>query len=547
MNKLPTPKSMYIGTSEGGALIEGRKTMTGGSYMEPGAMTQYHELSNPFISKTQHKYMKELVQEITYTAKVRSFIPLSMLVDQVDEDHFFDDVNRIDAWCTWPLSYNEILRHNGRMEEIAATDYYEEVKSIVLTYKDDIIDLLKGYFDKIRNAGDFSLDQFRRYAKDHSASSSPFDGYKWADLVASEKKLRIAWTYTTKFIQDYCKELDDILKHKKPLIRAKYTYPALRHRKADEIKVLSLDAYSFIVKMTTHLARKAGGVKGLSQVEYPIWKNKELKHEIYGDIIKFIEKVVVMSGVHNLIIEGASFYHNILQHKGNALYCYDLSNSEKQVGNLFDFLPLQGDLGHPEYDPKLAAETYSGIGPTTIPSLLGVAFHIRYYKDKYDLSPSFLGLHGDNFIIDVDLLELEENLCFGEEERVLGFNPEKRKFWPISFMTDNPDHRVNIPKKWRLLRWTQGYQFGLRPLQLVVQQNIADSTSCERYLAWCVKHVPALDIYGKDSLNDAIYKDEVLRNKFIDEFANERAWIDEFMALQWSDPDYISDMRLQRQ
>jgi hypothetical protein len=374
----------------------------------------------------------------------------------------------------------------------------------------------------INSEGIFTIEQFYKYAKSHENSASPWQGRKWHQIAENPRLLKEAFTICSTWNRKYEDNLRQIFKHEKPLIKANFAYPALRARPAD-YEVIKADNEVILAHCKKTRDRKAGGVIGLSQIEWPIYHAVELKRKIYKETFDALFEKIAGAKPISIIQSGAEFYQQLFLE--DEINCYDLRNAEKQVGVQFSFLPFNVDLGTPEYDAEIAGELYSGVGPTRPGSELYVACLTRTLNNRGEISVDKVYIGGDNYAFapHINCEEKGYDLFFTNESTILGANPLRKTFWPYSAMTDTVKNRQTIPKTWRRLTWIQHMQFDLRPVQVLVNNGILNRSSCVKMMDWIVekKLLEGFDIYSKDTINDAITSDEDIEDDFRDQFSEE--------------------------
>lgn len=280
---------MYIGKSQMGSKLEGREGKHSGNTMKPGALTKYSRIFGFHFSQKQEDWARFPVVEYQYMVENRSYIPHSLLLDEKGELQ----VKRLETLSFWHASYQEVLRHLGLAEKLVQSEFYSEILAIVESYKPQICEAFVKYIKLICEKGDFSFEQFQYYAKEHADSASPWDNKKWGDLLKSPGLLKSAYAECIKWIRDFEQDLAKIMQYATPLILAEFVYAALRARPAD-YEIMEITNDRIIAKCTKTRDRKAGGVKGLSQIEWPIYGKTQLKREIYQEA--FYSLIAEISG-----------------------------------------------------------------------------------------------------------------------------------------------------------------------------------------------------------------------------------------------------------
>lgn len=529
---------MYIGKSEAGALHEGRKDNYAGNTMRPGALTKYHKIYNFHLSQAREDWSVMPLTEFRYEIEIRSYLPISMILDLEERPL---KVKRLETMSFWHASYQEVLRHLGLAQKARQSEMWEDIMSIVDSFKEEIKDAIIGYIRGCVEQGNASFEHFNYYAKMHEESASPFGG-KWSDILKSPSQLRYAYAECLRFVKEYNDDIDKILRYDSPLIKIQHVYPALRARPAD-YTILEISNDRIIAQCSKTRDRKAGGVEGTSQLEWQLYDQTDAKRKVYDENFYSLIRKISGCELNTIVLEGAKFYQDVILAKPN---CYDLRNAEKLVGQVLYFWPFNVDLGEPHYPSEYAAELYSGIGPTRPGSELVVAILVRLLKEKgFEVGKLFLG--GDNFGFPEKIDCQAENLdiFLTNEESLLGLMPKEERFGPYSFITDSVKNRLNIPKDWKSISMIQSYQNELRPLQVVVNNDIYRRGSCKDMIDWIVENklLQNLDVYNKDTIAAYLYRDEELRTKFMDKFAAEMNFIKTFIPTH-SNPNRSTDAHM---
>jgi hypothetical protein len=515
---------MYIGQSQAGSRLEGRKDKHTGNTMKPGALTKYAKIFGLRMNQKSEDWSIFPLTEYQYMTEIKSFVPHSLFCNEEGELQ----VKRLETLSFWHASYQEVIRHLGLAAKLTRSELYPEIKAIVDSYADDIKDAFVKYIHLICTEGDFSFEQFKYYVKEHEGSSAPWAGMKWGDLLRRPSQLKVAYAECLKAVKQFEKDLPKIMQFEKPLIKADFVYAALRARPAD-YEIIDFNNDKILARCSKTRDRKAGGVLTLSQLEWPIYHKIMIKRKIYQQA--FYDLVSKISGceLNAIIMTGANFYKDIIDVKP---YAYDLRNAEKLVGILLPMLPIMVDLGDPHYPADIAGELYSGVGPTRPGSELVVALVIRFLKER-GITPTKLFLGGDNFGLDVDISTSDEgfDILFTKEDSILGWLVNEQKFGPYSCITDNVKNRWNVPSKWSSLTSVQNYQFVMRPLQVVVNNDIMQSDSAVNLIKWVCERTDfdQMDIYGKTQIYETIAESEILREAFYDRFSDELNFVKEYV------------------
>jgi hypothetical protein len=537
--RLTDPLNLYTHKSEAGAMHEGRKDKWSGNTMTPGALLRYHKTTWSGFNQVKPDWSNRPMQQTNYTIEFKSYFPSSMLFN---EDDFNTRIKRFETTSFWHLSFQEVIRHLELISAAQMQDTYAKLKEIVDSFEDEIKEAFKKYVNMIVKDGDFSFEHFSKYVKDHERSASPFDGLKWRDILDDPGKLKQAYVAVNQWIIKFNDALPKLLKFKRPLIKIDYVYPALRARQA-EYELQSYSNELVRIACSKIRDRKAGGVKGMSQIEYPIYK-LPVKKKIYDECFYNLISKIAGCSLIPIVTHGAAFYKQVFENKPQ---CYDIRNAEKFVGSLLSFLPINVDLGHPEYPDEIAGEMYSGIGPTRPVAEIVVGVLINYLRNELGLPITSVFLGGDNFgfAVELDCKEQNLDLFMTNEDTILGALPIEEHFGPLSLVTDSVNHRANVPVKWQTLTWTQRFQYILRPLQVIVDNDLFKPGSCKRKIDWVIerKELGEEEIYSKESLNRAIGENLEIRDSFLDLFSDEIAFVKRFIPVH-DNPENPTDAHL---
>jgi hypothetical protein len=284
--------------------------------------------------------------------------------------------------------------------------------------------------------------------------------------------------------------------------------------------------------------RKAGGIKGLGQLSYPIYK-LPAKKKVEAHVYDWIAKILGCE-VCSLNRDGIEAYQYVLD---NNLNCYDVKTAEKQVGLCFSDFPFVVDLGHPKFEAAVSSEMYSGISFTTLLNELFITVMLRAICDSLGIKISKLAIFSDNFAVDI---ELPPTPHYDKEPAFCGFLPASKRFGPPSLCTDNPKHRLNI--KGGYMRQIQTQQYDMRPLLSVIMNNVRSYDSATNFLQWVIdKKVTAeFEILSKDNIIEAFFeqKNLELHESFRDAFSAELAYVQSVFLVQSVNPDNPSNLRV---
>jgi hypothetical protein len=195
---LPEIEKLFIKKSKLGADLVNRQGRQGGNYMDLGSIVQQGNVWNLGICYKQddkQEWWKKPLQGRKLLAEVEFYIPFTVLQDfghsTTELQPELKHLGRMECFMEWWLTYNELYRHNARMEIIAETEFFQKCVEIVNSEKDKIHDLMVGYHQGLEEFSDFSRTQFDYYAKEHSGSASPWK-------VKEPFERRIGWNEVEK-------------------------------------------------------------------------------------------------------------------------------------------------------------------------------------------------------------------------------------------------------------------------------------------------------------------------------------------------------------
>lgn len=517
-------KQMITHNPEGGALIEGRATRQGGGSMKIAAYTKEMTISDLRWSTIQVPEVPFPVEQVEYTIKGTTFLPLSTL----------NDIKRYDTLGFWKLSYQEILRHMGLASTYTESPLWTRMKAIVESTMDEIIDTWLHYLDIVLG-GDLSFEHWIYYVTEHAASADPFGIGKWGDLLERPNDLKLAHERSVQWLRNYRADFESICKSADlNLIRANFTYPGVRARPA-EYTVLKSGDYDYLVYARKWRDRKVGGIPGLSQGGFGIFNNKY--HAMSDQVFTNYAKRTLNLNVHSLIGEGAQMYIDIC--KQNPVFCYDIKTAEKQVGLLFSKLPMSVDLGHPAFPPAQSPEMYSGIFTTNPANVLYEDVYLKA-KQEEGWTGKTIYQFSDNLATDKPL---NEDVHVSTSDTFCGMNPANKRFQPVSLCTDNPKHRLPLKNS---MHQVQRVQYIMRPFMAVMLNSLDSPDSCMKFMEYVVENklIDIDDEVKQDSFKDYILaKEPAVHQKILDKFWKTAEYVRHWFVVQETNAERPTDLR----
>ena len=529
--KYPDPNVMFTAKSQGGIEIEGRKTRRGSSSMKIGTYTRDWTVSDVHVRQIQPEGMPFTVNEYNYKVKVTSFVPLVLLGNEI---------KRYETVGWWQCSYQEILRHLQLGTLFTEAKLWKSIMDVIDSSKEDLYDIILGYYDLILSIGDDSDAQWEYYVKEHEKSATPFDDVDyWGKLLDSSKRLNTSKYLTmdwekkfNKYLHGRANTINTSIPH---LVKAQYTYPGFRSRPAD-YSIIQEDDYSRVVLCKKWRDRKVGGIPGMSQSTWRIYKNKT-KESVESYLTDKMRKVsgLDVSRLSQLKLDG---YLRILNEDWNL---YDMKTAEKQTGLAFAWTGFACDLGSPKFDEKLAAEMYSGIGPTSPLNELFMSIILRVIKEDEQWDGSRVMYFSDNLAVDVPL---PEQVFLEPATEFCGLNKDTESFGPVSLTTDNPKHRLRFNGKWQ--RQVQSIQYLMRPMLACIMNGIGGRDVTRRFLEWAKDRSIFVEDEGerKDYLVDEVMKNIEIHKDIRQDFSEIEEFVKKYWYVQVTDADFSTNMRV---
>lgn len=523
----PSPSTLYVSNSYGGAEIEGRATRKGAGSMKISAYTANWEVFNVRWRTIMVPELNFPVKEVSYEIKGRTFAPFD----------YFVNAKRLETIGFWYLSYQEVLRHLSYGPQFMENAMWKVMKDIYAAEFDNIKDVMLKWIDVCLN-GDTSLDQYAFYVKEHGSSASPF-GCRYSDL--SPGQIKLAHERTLMWIKQYRDFYDSKVKQgETKMVHAKFTYPGVRARPG-EYTVRRIGDFEFWAHVSKWRDRKVGGIPGLSQVAFPIYKNEH--HAKAEAIVNAYCQKLTGIPIIDPAVTGAQAYLDLLDQPKDKLFVYDGKTQEKQTGLLFHDQGWTYDGGHPHFEAQYAPEMYSGIWVTKPANGLAGAIHTRAEMDENGFAPTKMWLFSDNLAFDA---EMPPNPYVSKEDTFCGLNPVLEAFGPPSIVTDNPAHRVQFKNDHQ--KQVQRVQYDMRPLMSTISNNIGVPGSCRKF----IKYVIDNDIIKKgtteevlqDDFKDAVENNFALHEKVRDIFADNLAYVKKWFFVQDRDPNFSTDLRV---
>jgi hypothetical protein len=526
---------MYTSKSEAGAEKEGRQTRSGSSSMKIGTYTKDWYIYDVFTRQIQPEGFPDPVTQFNFKVKVTSFVPLVLLGDEI---------KRYETVGWWLCSYQEILRHLHLGSLFTGSSLWKSIMNVIESQADDIYDMLLGYYDRILRSGDDSDGQWEFYVKEHENSAAPFEDVKyWKDIRSSIRMMNASKDITMKWESQFNNHMHKRKKnsfnvHEPYMIKASYTYPGFRARPSDyTIVPQASNDYTRLVLCSKWRDRKVGGIPGLSQSTWRIFKNKS-KDKIESYLTSCCKKLSGLE-VTRLSEEKLDGYLDILN---NDWHLYDMKTAEKQTGLAFQWTGFTCDLGHPKYPAELASEMYSGIGPTSPLNEFMCNIILRVLTEDEGWEGRKVKIFSDNLATDV---ELPDQVFLEKADQFCGLDPIKKSFAPVSMCTDGPKHRISFNGK--IQRQTQTLQYVMRPLLACIMNGIGGRDVTQRFLEWCKDKEVFVEESGgdrKDYLVDEVLRQPEIHKDIRQDFNEVETFVKKYFYVQMTDSDFTSNLRV---
>jgi len=526
--KYPSISSLYTNRPQGGKLIEGVGNREGISGMQIAAYTQQWSISNiTWSTRPEPALQGREVKQLSYIINVKTFTPLDTL----------GEIKRYETVSSWQLREQEINRHHFKILGFMATPLWKAMTSLVESEFQNIAAAINAYLQEILARGDFSLEHFAYYVKQHERSSSPW-GIKWKQILENETQLKHIWENTNRFIKEY---IQNYLKMLKPgqvlMIKAEHLYPGMRARPAD-YQVLRESDHERTILCSKWRDRKVGGVMGLSQLTYPIYEHPSKKFALQH-IQDYIAKLTGINTT-SLTLSGPSVYKDVLTKK---LKPYDMPIAEAVTGEILKWFGFAADLSDPADPAEVAAELYSGVGPTGEMNELCQAIGFRGMLDLYGVKPNTWDRFSDNAAIDIELPP--ECFFLDKADTFCGLLTQEGRFGPVSLCTDNIKHR--IPLKGNQTQ-VQYYQYIMRPLLAVITNAVNPSApnDCLEYIDFMVENTKNANIedYRKDTMHEWLMENVKLHEPFIKKFPKSEDYVKHWFNVRYTNPETPTDLRI---
>jgi hypothetical protein len=433
-----------------GMALDPRRIRSGGTFMPPSA------LCGSYVCTTRKTVVRDPYLGSVTADQIK--IQFSYLNWPGLSIHFDEEGTRYETVASWQRSVLEHKRQLLKLNTLSgdSKEVLEEATSLWQEHKEELVKLFMSQLTFIDQHGDWSLDQFRHYANQHKESGMGYKRLTWASILRDETKLNEAY----KQYYDLVRNLIEELKNEKYYdgehsIHPRWTYPALRSRPGDLVESnLSDDTGTVVVNK--YRDRAAGGVFGLSQLFWPIFKS-DLKKELAQILLGQVSRITGLT-LKTPEIEGVKTYCDFLSEDPNALAIFDTSLAEKLESQISDF-PTAANLSMQGFPKKLGFKKFSGISSTRTDQYLTEPFLVlAVIKLGFLSKASHYYFGGDNWACpSTEPVPESIHDVLSPSSRWLGHNPKLQAISGFKLTVDSGDKAQN---------WTdQMYKFGLSQLK----------------------------------------------------------------------------------
>lgn len=418
------------GTS--GINADPRKVRSGGTYMPPSALCGSYNCS---LKKTviRDEYLGTLTGD-------QIVVKFSFLDWPGVRDHFELEGSRFETVASWQRS---LLEHKRQVYKLAnltdtSTEIIREARELWLEHKNEIIRLFKSQIEFIQNRGDWSLEQFEHYAREHKKSGMGYRKLTWGALLNDESRLKEAYRQYYKVVSDLLQEL---LKDKyydgEHTIHPRWTYPALRSRPGS-IEDMQINDGQGQVLINKYRDRAAGGVFGMSQLFWPIFKT-DLKRFLSETLLSEVQRLTHLKLI-TPEVHGVDAYLQFFNEDPHSLVIFDTSLAERLEAQISD-LPTAANLSIQGFEKRYGQKKFSGIALTRTDQYITEPFLVlALIKLGYVSKANHYYFGGDNWACaSNETLPLEVQEVFSISERWLGHNPIRQAISGFKLTVDSTD------------------------------------------------------------------------------------------------------------
>jgi hypothetical protein len=419
-----------------GMNMDPRRIRSGGTFMPPSALCGNYVC---FVRKTviRDQYLGAVTAD---QIKVQfTFLNWPGLLNYFDQEG-----TRFETVASWQRS---VLEHKRQLHKLVSLgtscqDLINEARELWLEKKEELVNIFQAQLDFIEKHGDWSLEQFEHYARQHKKSGMGYKRLTWASILKDNENLVEAHKQYYHVVRELITVLrDDRYYDGEHSIHPQWTYPALRSRPGD-IQDSNITDGTGEVTVTKYRDRAAGGVYGFSQLFWPIFRS-DLKKELAEILISNVERIVNMKLITPEVF-GVKAYLQLFSEDPNNLAIFDTSLAERLEAQISD-LPTAANLSMQGFPKKLGFKKFSGISSTrtdqyiTEPFLILAAVKLGYLSKA---SHYYFG--GDNWACpSTESVPEEIHDVLSPTSRWLGHDPVLKAIGGFKLTVDSADNAQN--------------------------------------------------------------------------------------------------------
>lgn len=460
---------LWLDAGVSGINADPRKVRSGGTYMPPSSLCGGYT-----VSRRRTVVRDEFIGTLT-ADQIR--IQFSFLDWPGIREHFELEGTRFETIASWQRSLLEHKRQVHRLAMLSETskEILQEARELWTEQKDRILKIFMSQLNFIEQKGDWSLEQFEHYAKEHKRSGMGYRKLTWGSILRDESKLKEAYKQYYKVVSDLIHELQrEKYYDGEHTIHPQWTYPALRSRPGDVVNMTIQDGTGDVL-VNKHRDRAAGGVYGFSQLFWPIFKTdmkKMLSELLLAEVEGLTGLKLITPEVH-----GVQAYCDFLDEDPHSLTIFDTSLAERLEAQISD-LPTAANLSIQGFEKRLGQKKFSGIAVTrtdqyiTEPFLLLAAIKLGYISKA---SHYYFG--GDNWAAPTgEEIPKELQEIFSVSQRWLGHDPIRQAISGFKLTVDSPGKGQNWTDRMVNFGLTQTKSGLVRLTRTLIGMNLLQDT-----------------------------------------------------------------------
>jgi hypothetical protein len=483
-----------------------RRIRSGGTFMPPSALCGSYVCS---IRKTvvRDEYLGAITaDEINVQFTYLNWPGL--------QKHMDSEGTRYETVASWQRS---VLEHKRQLYKLMAMSesgkqVIQEATELWQEKKSELIDIFQSQLSFIESHGDWSLEQFEHYARQHKESGMGYKRLTWSSILRDQDKLVEAHKQYYNVVRNLIEVLrDERYYDGEHSIHPMWTYPALRSRPGD-IRDINVDDGTGSVVVTKCRDRAAGGVFGLSQLFWPIFRS-DLKRDLAEMLISNIERQTNMKLITPEVY-GVKAYLELFQEDPEVLAIFDTSLAERLEAQISD-LPTAANLSMQGFPKKLGFKKFSGISSTRTDQYITEPFLILAAVKLGFLSKAnhyYFG--GDNWACPTEEPIPEEiHDVLSPSSRWLGHDPLLKAISGFKLTTDSADKSQNWTDRMTKFGMSQSRSGVVRLTRTLIGMNlIPELMTLEQFLNKVAESkVDVIDLHEGEPYHHLM--DEPLRAK----------------------------------